>query len=186
MSYEEFLAQLAGRLAEVLTALWADVGAGRLTVADFTELAASLVEAATGRGQTAAHAAFLAWAEAATGAPQPPPPPPPPTDPGRLAAALDTITASDLDTAMQLHRLALNEPVQAATAAFGQAMAASPVVAGWRRGLEPGACQLCRWWWREGRVWRADHPMPRHTGCTCTQIPVAHERTSNHQEGAEQ
>lgn len=43
---------------------------------------------------------------------------------------------------------------------------------GWTRGIERAACQMCRWWEREGRIWPADHRMPRHTGCRCQQVPT--------------
>lgn len=43
---------------------------------------------------------------------------------------------------------------------------------GWKRGLESAACQMCKWWERDGRLWPDSHPMPRHTGCRCQQIPI--------------
>ncbi|HET7386135.1 MAG TPA: hypothetical protein VFJ19_05645 [Nocardioidaceae bacterium] len=45
-------------------------------------------------------------------------------------------------------------------------------VPGWVRGLDADPCQLCTWWWREGRVWPMTHRMPQHPGCTCQPVPV--------------
>ncbi|QLY27972.1 hypothetical protein H0264_21385 [Nocardia huaxiensis] len=56
--------------------------------------------------------------------------------------------------------------------AFNQAMKQNDRVTGWVRELEPGACQLCTWWWRDGQVWHKDHEMPTHKGCTCVANPV--------------
>lgn len=187
MRYQELLEQLGDHLARVLAGLWADVEAGRITVDEFTELAVQLVEISNARGRVAAEAAFRSWAEQVTAQPEGVAitATPRTAEAERLTKAVNTITnaTASVDTVMQLERLARNEPVQAATDAMTEAMSGSELVSGWRRGLEPGACQLCVWWWREGRVWRANHPMPRHTGCTCTQIPVHNERTANYQEG---
>ncbi len=79
------------------------------------------------------------------------------------------------DRNMRVARLAHNAPLQAAQTAFGKAMAAAPVD-GWTRQLSPDACQLCRWWHRDGKVWPKDHPMPTHTGCDCTQRPIRKEQ----------
>ena len=54
-------------------------------------------------------------------------------------------------------------------------MSRSQLVEGWTRSVS-GACQLCNWWSRDGRVWPKDHTMPRHKGCRCTQNPVLVER----------
>ena len=69
-------------------------------------------------------------------------------------------------------RLARAETFTAGQSAYSDGIASSPHTKGWIRGLEPDACQLCRWWWREGRVWPKAHPMPTHKGCTCSPIPV--------------
>lgn len=84
--------------------------------------------------------------------------------------ALETILGGDGDIAMQLERLSLNVPLEAAQVAYDKAIASSGK--GWVRQLEGDPCQLCRWWWREGQVWPADHPMPTHPGCECVARPV--------------
>src|SRR5690625_6970662 len=43
---------------------------------------------------------------------------------------------------------------------------------GWTRLLDAEGCELCDWWARDGRVWPKRHPMPRHKGCKCQQLPA--------------
>ena len=73
---------------------------------------------------------------------------------------------------MRLSRLARGEVTYAAHVVTQHALIAEPAVIGWTRDLEGDACQLCRWWARDGKVWRPDHTMPTHKGCTCRQLPV--------------
>lgn len=72
----------------------------------------------------------------------------------------------------RLEQLARGAVARAAQDARGDVVRSSPLVEGWTRGLDSTACQLCVWWWREGRVWPKSHHMPRHPGCTCVQVPV--------------
>ncbi|TDK86275.1 hypothetical protein [Mycolicibacterium mucogenicum] len=67
----------------------------------------------------------------------------------------------------QVARLARCEPLEAAQQASHDAMQQQPLVEGWIRHMDADPCQLCVWWWREGRVWPKAHPMPRHKGCNC-------------------
>ena len=102
----------------------------------------------------------------------------PADDVTRLAKAASTLLvtaeASEVPEAI-VARLARAEPFTAAQEAFTEAVEKSGITKGWIRGLSPGACQLCRWWWRQGRVWPAGHRMPVHPGCTCTPIPVVRD-----------
>lgn len=89
----------------------------------------------------------------------------------------DTEAAVDHEAAMvkattRLQRLAEAEIRKAVADAYSDSIGRSRQVTGWVRGLEPNACQLCQWWHRDGRVWPADHPIPRHTGCDCSQVIV--------------
>lgn len=79
------------------------------------------------------------------------------------------------DTHHRAHRLGHSETLTRAAAARSDAIAASPLVSGWVRNLNGDGCQLCTFWWRGGRVWPADHRMPTHKGCNCTQTPVLAE-----------
>ena len=71
------------------------------------------------------------------------------------------------DVATRLARLARAEPLEAAHQGTNAAMQEQPLVEGWVRQFDADPCQLCVWWWREGRVWPKEHPMPRHKGCNC-------------------
>lgn len=89
-----------------------------------------------------------------------------------LATALTTILDSDVaDLAMNLGRLAYVTTIEETQDGYADEMERDPRVEGWERGLDATACELCVWWWREGRIWPKDHPMPRHKGCKCQQIP---------------
>lgn len=95
----------------------------------------------------------------------------------RLAGATLNIVSEPIEEAageppMRLERLARAEVYNATQEQYADTIAAEPAARGWRRGLNAEACQLCQWWSRDGRVWPAEHRLPTHTGCRCTQIPV--------------
>lgn len=77
---------------------------------------------------------------------------------------------------VRLERLANSEPLAQAADAASAAMAKTPEVTGWTRQLSANACQLCRWWWREGRIWPAEHPFQHHKGCACTPKPIVTDK----------
>lgn len=177
MSYEDTVRRLGTNAAKVVLQLWAAVERGDLPLVDFRDLAARLIVVANDHGRAAAEVTLQGYITAATGRVTVPALLPVVDDLPRLTKALETITGTTrLDTAMQLERIANAEPLEAAARAFSAGIAREPLVKGWVRGLEADACQLCRWWWREGRVWPADHPMPTHKGCVCTPIPTLAER----------
>lgn len=76
-------------------------------------------------------------------------------------------TLRDDQAEARLARLARCEPLEAAQQATHEAMQKQPLVEGWVRHMDADPCQLCRWWWREGRVWPKAHRMPTHKGCNC-------------------
>lgn len=91
--------------------------------------------------------------------------------------AAETILNENPDEyAVRLERLARSEVSRAGQDAREEVIQKSELVEGWTRGLDSTSCQLCRWWWRGGRVWPKSHRMPRHTGCTCVQVPVLRSR----------
>lgn len=98
------------------------------------------------------------------------------TDAVRLESAVATILGdrSPSTQGSRLERLGRAEVVETGQAAFHDALQTSEGVEGWVRDMEPGACQLCEWWSREGRIWPKAHPMPKHKGCECTPraVPV--------------
>ena len=69
------------------------------------------------------------------------------------------------DPRARVARLGRAEPLSTAAGVYSKDIAASEVTTGWIRQRDPDPCQLCTWWWREGRVWPKDHPMPTHPGC---------------------
>lgn len=99
------------------------------------------------------------------------------TAPSRLESAVTTILQGRPDLqASALERLGRSEVAETAQRAMHDAMQTTDGVEGWERELEPGACEMCRWWARDGRVWPKAHPMPTHKGCECTQQIVTRER----------
>lgn len=181
MSYETIMKRLSAETADQVAKLWAAVEDGRITLDDFLVLATDLIATSRAGAALIAQGLLRAYLEAAMGQAIILPPGPIAPDHVRLTKALTTIVASDLDTVMQLVRLATNEPLDAAARAHHDAMQTTALVSGWRRRLEADACQLCTWWWREGRVWQKNHPMPRHPGCACHAEPVVRQRTDNYQ-----
>ena len=89
-----------------------------------------------------------------------------------LADSLATIIDGDTETIMtRLERLGYVLPIESTQDGYAAALQRDPLATGWQRGLDATACQLCRWWWRDGRIWPKRHPMPKHKGCKCQQVP---------------
>lgn len=176
MSYDQVIAAVGQDAADRLVAfLDVDPPPSGQAVVEYVALVVGAANA------TAATAAVLSLAQAVADAlgvhvrlpATPVPPSAHHTDLDRLRTAAGTVLMlSQDDPAGRLRRLALAETADSAADAYSRALTADTRVAGWRRALDSDACQLCRWWWREGRVWPRDHPMPRHKGCLCAQEPV--------------
>lgn len=100
------------------------------------------------------------------------------TDMARLEQAVSTILQSRKPetNGSRIERLGRAEVVETGQASMYDALQTTEGVEGWRRDLEPGACEMCSWWERGGRVWPKAHPMPRHKGCECTQEPIVAEK----------
>lgn len=185
MTYQEQTTALAEDVSAQVLAALAAYAAGTLTAEAFVAVVAAYVAAGNSGAATLGDLSLAAAVTLALGTPVAPVGiSRPATDPDRLTGAarkilddLDRQTATDPDAAlstaqMRFLRLAEAEVHQAVAQAYDAAVKESSYVTGWRRGLEPDACELCTWWWREGRVWPADHPFPRHTGCDCSQLIV--------------
>nr|WP_141217801.1 hypothetical protein [Rhodococcus sp. 06-156-3b] len=170
--YEDVVRSLGQGASDVVAQLWESVQSGRLSVDEFQTMTAELITVANGKGASVAEASLRAYVEAETGTVDLSTPTVRAAPTERLHRALGTILASDLDTLMQLKRLAFNEPLGAASEAYTDGIKRHKSVKGWRRGVELKPCQLCQWWARDDRVWPSYHPMPRHTGCLCHPIPV--------------
>lgn len=181
MSWEETVKRLSDGTRRIVVQLLDAVERGDLTPSDFDVLALDVLTTANRQGYDLGHVKVRAYIESVTGTPSAVPPgSPPPSGADRLSKALATIKSSGLDSAMQLDRLAREEPVEAANRGTADAMSRSPEVTGWTRGLESDACELCIWWWRGGRVFKQEWTMPRHIGCVCDPVPHV-GRTDNYQ-----
>lgn len=100
----------------------------------------------------------------------------------RLTKAAQTLV-QQLDTgddglAMQLERIAHNEPADAAQQQLLHTYSGHGVN-GYRRHLNADACELCQWLVKAhldpegiGFIYPANKPMHRHTGCRCTPVPA--------------
>ncbi|WP_261623292.1 VG15 protein [Nesterenkonia marinintestina] len=183
--YEDIVDRLGAQASASLLGLNSLMEAGTITREEFIDTAATVVDVARQRGTAAGEAYFRAYAEQATGRPYTLAATLPESQAERLSTALATILAASQDTHMQLDRLATAEPMEAASDGFQQAMQREKTVTGWTRGLDTGACQLCTWWWREGRVFQPTHRMPRHTGCRCHPVPQINVRSRNYQTEAQ-
>jgi len=80
------------------------------------------------------------------------------------------------DTQMRIERFARSETLETAQSATVEAMQHQPLIEGWTRQMDADPCQLCRWWWREGRIWPKEHPFQSHKGCNCQPKVVLAEK----------
>ncbi len=96
-------------------------------------------------------------------------------DIGRLTKAATTVVdvarASPVPEAI-VGRLGRAEPLNTAARTYSDSVRESTLTEGWTRGMDADPCTLCKWWWREGRIWPKAHPLQTHTGCACVPRPV--------------
>lgn len=180
MSFESALNSLTGKVRIRAEKLLDAFESGQISQGTFITAMADVTVQARAQGATYAVSVLRDYVETSLGAPVVVSPAMPPADIDRLETAVATILGSDQDTRMQIVRLATGETLEAAHKAYGDTMEKLPMVKGWTRGLDSAACELCQWWGREGRVFRPEHQMPRHTGCVCHPVPTV-TRTSNYQ-----
>lgn len=96
-------------------------------------------------------------------------------DTDRLTKATATAFATAQDSPDPhaiVGRLARSEPLGTAAETYSQALSYDPNVRGWIRAVNPGACELCIWWARGGKVYKPDTPFEYHPSCSCIQVPV--------------
>lgn len=179
MSYQEILQNIGDTVERSLVSEFKRFISGEITAAQFIDLGVVLVSTGQAQGRMAAEVALMSWLQAtveATATPVAAAPLAHYQNTQRLEKALGTIVttgALDAETIeRQLGRLAYSETVESSQRAFQEAMRDSLDVAGWTRGLEPNACELCQWWSRDGQVWPVSHIMPTHKGCTCVPVPT--------------
>lgn len=168
------LGQLSERTARQVLDLLDQLAAGLIRPDQLPELVAVLVK--LGGDQAAALAVSELVRELAAAAPGARLPSVTGITGHVQAAAVEQAVTTIMAGAEHTRRGRLDQLARGAVSRAGQtaradALRSSPLVEGWVRGLDSTACQLCVWWWREGRVWPKSHHMPRHPGCTCVQVP---------------
>lgn len=180
MTYREQVRALAGRAETAVGALYDLYAADRITEAEFVSLVAAAVSRANAQAASLADLGLSAILTARTGTAVPTLGlTSPADDPARLAMGAKTLLEvmdSTQDPRARVGRLGRSEPRTQAARSYSEGMTRSEHVEGWTRGLSGAACQLCRWWARDGRVWPKDHPLKTHKGCSCTANPVVTER----------
>lgn len=171
--YQETLLALAAQSEAAAVALWAQVTA--LGDALFAAALAAIIATYNQRAVSLAATAFSLQASIATGTAVPTALPPIVDDTDRLTKAaqrvLDVARDSDVPEAI-ISRLGRAEPLNTAARTYSDNIAASPLVEGWTRHMDADPCTLCKYWWREGRIWPKEHPFQTHKGCACVPRPV--------------
>lgn len=173
MSYQDELEVTVTATAAQVSAAVAAYDAGAITADALAAIVAAFV---TAGNEAASALADLSLAAALTIRLRTPVAPlgitRPTDDPDRLTKAVSTLLTTENVSLARWERLARAEGQEAAARAYSEGIRRSHHVTGWRRGISGSACQLCRWWSRDGRVWSDDHQMPTHKGCTCHPEPV--------------
>ncbi|CAJ1505668.1 hypothetical protein [[Mycobacterium] burgundiense] len=171
--YQETLLALAIESESAAISLWWQVD----DLGDdlFRASLAAIVATYNARAQSLAEVGFAAEASVATRTAVPVLGLPVRDDTARLAKAattvLDVARASEVPENI-IGRLARAEPLNTAARTYSESVRESTLTEGWTRGMDADPCQLCRWWWREGRTWPKAHPFQTHTGCACVPRPV--------------
>lgn len=178
MSFRDELLGLGSRAEAAVVEVYRRYLDATITREQAVELLAVLVQKYNLQAATLADLSLSATLMVETAAPVPVTATSRVTELDRLSKAASTVLvtaeASDVPEAI-VARLARSETFNAGQNAYTEGIATSKATRGWIRGVSPNACELCRWWWRDGRVWPKDHPMPTHKGCTCSPIPVVRE-----------
>ena len=173
MSYQGALTRLRADVTRQVLTVWRAYGLGRIDRAALIALSARIIAEANATAVGVADLAFSAELTRATATVQLPNGRLPRAyDQARLERGFSTLldAASDgEDVTARLERFASAEPLSAATDTYAANVQDTPTVEGWVRQLDADPCQLCRWWWREGRVWPSSWSMQHHPGCECTQ-----------------
>lgn len=189
MSFEENMLALGVNTADAVLALWEQYLAGILTLEEFHEAAALVVD--TGRAQGAVIGALTvaAYLEVLSGIGVDIQAPRLPSVFPKLLAAMVTITIGSGGTnvpgvadatpdqperiPMQLERLATAEVQDAAQQGMQDAIEDAPETEGWTRDLDKGACDFCKGLKAdENGVMPKGSRMAKHNRCACTPLPV--------------
>lgn len=175
MSYRETLVKLGDETERKVLNLYRLMIDGQLTRDETLGLMTALIGKANARAVVLADMSLAATLTLETARPVPALGLVAEQDQSGVRKAVGTVlTAATTtpDPEGRIGRLARSAPYYAASQAYSEGISKAKGVTGWVRDLEPGACQMCRWWYRDGRVWPQNHKMPTHTGCTCSPRPV--------------
>lgn len=181
--FEKLCQQLADDAAAAVAGAYQAWQAGTITDAALVALLTDVLTAATHRGRIAGDAYAAGALADQTGRPTRPVGARTVTaDRARFSKAARQIVQDAAnetrDTAMQLERIARNEPIAAAQQ---QALDTyrSHGVTGYRRQTDADPCELCVWLVKAhldpegiGYIYPTSKPMHRHIGCNCTPIPA--------------
>lgn len=173
MTYREQIRALGEQAAEQVAAIFTSWQEARISTEEAVDLLAAFIAGANSRAVALADLSLAATLMQQMGVPVATLGlVPDARDVARLHKSARTILAVPDVTLERVQRLARAEPIDAASKAFSEGIKKSPHVTGWVRSVSGSGCELCTWWRRDGQVWPADHPMPTHKGCTCSQVPV--------------
>lgn len=172
MSYRDLLVALGDTTVSKVLDVLGMHREGMLSEQETLAVLTTLVGKAQAQAIVLAESSLAAELTVASGVPVPIVPTALQAHPVAVQQALATTLAFDGDITDRMERVVRGITYKAASEAYSDGVKRSPLVRGWVRDLEPDACQMCVWWWRDGRVWPKDHPMPTHTGCTCSPKPV--------------
>lgn len=178
MAYRDTLIALSERSERQVLAAYRAFLSGAMSRDECVQWIASAVAISNGQANALANLAYASELMTQLGIPAPVANLDPPDDIERLTKAANTVLSvaeASASSEAIVGRLGRAEPLETAAKSYSDAMIRSGKTLGWTRQLSAGACQLCRWWWREGRVWPAEHPFQHHKGCTCTPKPVIAE-----------
>jgi hypothetical protein len=182
VTYQETVRKISATTEQQVLEAYRAYGMGRISRPQFVQLSAAIVAKANNAAVAVADVAVSVelarvsgTAYGARGVL------PKPYDQARLQKGvrtlLDDLEGGD-DVTDRIARFARSEPLTTATNTFSERVSGSDLIEGWVRQLDGDPCQLCRWWWREGRVWNKNTRMQHHKGCSCTQRIVMVERNT--------
>lgn len=168
-----FMAQ-ADAVGNRLVGLHAAYLAGLLTVDEFIDAAALLIGSSQAAMYGLADVSLTSWLTQETGEAVPTLGISPPDNGPGLRDGLATLLAvvDPEDPVLRVARFGRSETAGAFQDGYVAAMSERPEVGGYVRVLNAGACQLCQWLYKDGRVWPASKAFYKHTGCGCHPGPV--------------
>jgi len=99
--------------------------------------------------------------------------------PTRVSNTLEDEVAEEPVNTERVERMVRDETVAQIQRGVQDGIRLSGAAHGYRRGINPDACELCFWLWKEGYVYPIDQPMHRHIGCRCVPVPT-NDRIGRH------